>query len=244
MAGSNQPHATKPASLDSMLMAARQQLPEHATAEIAAIENQIAAISDSSQMAVLFDTLAATWRLHKQMPAAAYYYLTSGKLENSEKKLTFAAQLFLELAKRANSASVQQWEVDNAKDGFNRILRINPENDTAKFGLAECYIGGGETMQGVLLLREITTKNPNHVPANLILGQQGIVSGQFDKAIGRFEKVLAVEPDNVEAMLGLSEVYKNTGAKEKAITLLQQAKKTMNNPEFSKDIDAYIKTIK
>lgn len=240
----DQPHAAKPASIDSLKTAAYKQLPAHAASSISDFENQLSAIRDSSQMAVLFDSLAGAWRAHKQMPLAAYYYLLAGKLANSEKKITFAAQLFLELAKRSTDASVQQWELNQAIEGFNRVLATNATNDTAQLGLAECYIGSGSTMQGVLLLREITTRNPNHVPANLILGQQGIVSGQFEKAIGRFERVLGVEPDNVEAILGLSEAYKNTGAKEKAIALLERAKKSMNNPEFSKDVDAYMKTIK
>jgi tetratricopeptide (TPR) repeat protein len=242
--GASTPHSPKPASFDSILTASRQQLPQHAAEEIKTIENKLAAISDSSQMAVLFDTLAVRWSEHKQYPVAAYYHLLSGKLVNSEKKLTFAAQLFLALAKKANSESAQAWAGQMAIEGFSRALQINPDNDSTKVNLAECYIGTGQTMQGVLMLREVTEKDPDNVTANLILGQQGIVSGQFDKAIGRFEKVLKKEPENVEGLLGLAEAYKSSGNKEKAIELLQQSKKVMNNPEFSKDIDQYINSFK
>lgn len=239
------PHnAVKPASFDSILAAARQGLPEHASAEIKTIENQIRAIPDSPAMAPFFDSLASVWREHKQLPVAAHYYLTGAKLANSEKKLNFAARLFLDGARKDTSEAGQQWQAANAIDGFSRVLKLNPENDTATIGLAECYIGTGETMQGVLMLRDLTTKHPDNVTANLMLGQQGIVSGQYDKAIGRFERVLKTEPKNIEAMLGLAEVYRNTGAREKAVAQLEQAKKTMNNPEFSKDIDEYIKSIK
>src|SRR5690606_30492055 len=107
------------------------------------------------------------------------------------------AQLFLDLARRANSESAQAWAGQMAIEGFNRALKINPNNDTTKVYLAECYVGTGETMQGITMLREVTEKDPDNVPANLILGQQGIVSGQFDKAIGRFENVLKIEPRNI-----------------------------------------------
>lgn len=242
MAGGQTPHVTRPASFDSILSAARQHLPAHATEEIKAIENKLAAISDSSHMAVVFDTLARVWQQHKQPDVAAYYYLTAAKLDNSEKKLTFAAQLFLDQARKATSEATQAWMGQMAIEGFNRALQINPNNDTAKVSLAECYIGTGETMQGVMMLRDITEKNPDNVPANLILGQQGIVSGQFDKAIGRFERVLKAEPRNVEALLGMAEAYKSKGDKQKAIELLERSKQVMNNPEFSKDIDQYIKS--
>jgi len=240
--GGSTPHAVKPASFDSILSSARQQLPAHAAEEITIYENKLAAIADSSRMAVVFDTLARLWQEHKQAEVAAFYHLKAGKLDNSEKKLTFAAQLFLELARKANSESTQAWCGQMAIEGFSTALKINPNNDTAKVYLAECYIGTGETMQGVLLLREVTEKNPDNIPANLILGQQGIVSGQFDKSIARFEKVLSQQPKNIEALLGMAEAYKNKGDKAKAISLLEQAKKVLNNPEFSKDIDDYIKS--
>jgi cytochrome c-type biogenesis protein CcmH/NrfG len=245
MAGANaEPHSVKPASFDSILIAARQQLPAHAANEIRTIENRISAIGDSSRMAVVFDTLGQVWQQHKQPQVAAYYYLQEGKLENSEKKLTFAAQLFLELARKANSEAIQAWLGERAIEGFSKALEINPNNDTTKVNLAECYIGTGSTMQGVLLLRDVTEKNPDNVQANITLGQQGIVSGQFDKAIGRFERVVKKEPRNLEAMLGMAEAYKSRGDKQKAIELLEQAKKVMNNPEFSKDVDDYIKSFK
>lgn len=237
-----QSHAATPASFDSIYNAAKKNLPTHAQEEIAALEKTIQSKNDSASMALEMEQLAKVWQEHKEWPVAAYYYMQAGKLVNSEKKLTFAAQLFLALARKAHSESVQAWEGAMAIEGFKRVLEMNPNNDSATVSLAECYIGTGQTMQGVFLLRDFSIKNPDNVPANLLLGQQDIVSGQLEKAIGRFSKVLQVEPDNLEAMMGLAEVYKNKGDKAKAIELFERAKKTMNNPEFSKDIDNYIKS--
>lgn len=242
-AASMQQHShAEAASFDSLLSAAMQSLPAHAKEEVAAAEKAIAGKTDSASMAPHFEALAKVWQEHKQFPVAAYYYLQEGKLVNSEKKLTFAAQLFLDLARKSTSESVQAWEGHMAIDGFQRVLAINPDNDTATISLAECYMGLGETMQGVLLLRDLTLKKPKNIPANLILGQQGIVSGQLDKALGRFQTVLDQEPENIEAMLGMAEVYKNKGNKAKAVEVLERAKKTMNNPDFTTDVDNYIKT--
>jgi len=236
------PHVAKPASFDSMLSAARRELPAHAAEEIKTIENKLSAIGDSSRMAVVFDTLGKVWLQHKQPHVGAYYLLQGAKLENSEKNLTFAAQLFLELARKAANEGTQAWMGQMAIEGFGRALQLDPDNDTTKVSLAECYIGTGETMQGVMMLRELTEKNPDNIPANLILGQQGIVSGQFDRAIGRFERVLKAEPENLEALLGMAEAYKGKGDRQKAVQLLERAKQVMNNPAFSKDIDEYIKS--
>lgn len=237
---------SEPASvaIDELLQEAEKELPAHAQEDITALEREIALAGDSAQMAPVFNKLAALWQEHGQWLPAAYFHYHTGKLENSEKKLTFAARLFLDLARKATDQSLQRWEGQMAIAGFTHALTLNPDNDSTKVFLAECYIGTGETMQGITMLTALTAADPENVPANLILGQQGIVSGQLDKAITRFETVLKHEPENVEGIIGLAEAYKNKGNKGKAIELLEKAKQIMNHPEFSKDIDEYIKSFK
>lgn len=233
------------ASFDSILNAATKQLPGHAITEMDTIRKNIQATRDSSRMAFSFKHLAQVWQEHKQLPVAAYYYAKSAKLENSEKNLNFAGQFFLDLTHETQSSSVQAWEAQQAVSCFQRSLDINPNNDTVKMALAAAYIEGtGETMQGVQLLLGITREKPDNVPANLMLGRLSIQSGQYDKAIGRFETVLKTEPRNTEAMYFLAEAYKGKGNKEKAIELFEQCKKIVNKPEFSKDIDQYINSFK
>lgn len=243
--GMPQASAVEPASFDSIYAAAKGQLPQHATAEIDSVERILGAIRDSARMAPAFTDLGKLWQEHKQLPVAAYYYARAGKLENSEKKLNFAGQLFLDLLHETQSASVQVWEAQQAVSCFKRSLELNPANDTAKMALAASYIEGtGETMQGVQLLLGITSEKPGNIPANLMLGKLSVQSGQFDKAVQRFETVLKQEPANTEALYFLAEAYKGKGDKAKAIALLEQCKKIVNKPEFSRDIDQYINSFK
>lgn len=229
-------------SFDEIISDAKKTIDTSTLNKMELYEARLAAWQDSSKMIAIFDSLAAIWEKNNHEEIAAQYSLLSGKFGNSEKKLTFAAQLFLRLADANQNEAIRSWEARQAMIGFQQVIALNEKNESAKVGLAQCYLGTGETMQGVLLLRDVAEKNPDNVEANLMLGQQGIVSGQLDKAQKRFEKVLQLAPKNIEAMLGLAEVMKSKGDKQKAIDLLQQAKKTMNSPEFSKDIDQYINT--
>lgn len=244
--GMHQDHSTMPiASFDSILTASRKQLPEHATKEIETIETQLRAITDSSAMAPVFWTLAKSWQEHKQFPVAAYYYAKSAKLENSEKNLNFAGQIFLDLIHRGGSPGLQAWEAQQSIDCFTRSLKLNPNNDTVKMALAAAYVEGtSEPMQGIQILLGIAREQPDHIPANLMLGRFALQSGQTDKAIQRFETVLKQEPQNTEALYFLAEAYKNAGNKAKAIELLEKCKKIVNKPEFNKEIDQYINSFK
>ncbi len=245
-AGMSSTHTSmQPASFDSIETAARKALPEHATGEVAAVEKEISTLKDSAAMAPIYWKLGKVWQEHKQFPVAAYYYAKSAKLENSEKNLNFAGQLFLDLMQRGGSPAVTVWEAQQSIACFQRSLDLNPKNDTVKMALAAALIeGAGETMQGVQLLLGITRERPDDIPANLMLGRLAIQSGQFDKAVGRFETVLKQEANNTEAMYFLAEAYKGKGEKQKAIELFEKCKKIVNNPEFEKEIDNYINSFK
>lgn len=238
------PHSeVAPASFDSILTAARKALPAHAAGEVAGVEQAIASIRDSSQMAPSLTQLARIWQEHKQLPVAAYYFAQAAKLENSEKNLNFAGQFFLELLHQPANPGVQMWEAQQAIAVLQRSLDINPDNDTTKMALAAGYIEGtGETMAGVQILLGIVREKPDNVPANLMLGKLAIQSGQYDKAVERLEGIIAREPKNTEAMYFLAEAYKGKGDIPKAKQLLEQCKKLVNSPDFSRDIDEYLKT--
>lgn len=236
----------KAASFDSILAASRAALPQTASGELANIEKELAAIHDSSKMAAIFVRMAHVWEINKFQPVAAYYGAKAAKLENSQKKLNFAGQFFLDLMHGDSiSQSVQLWEANEAIECFKRSLEIEPDNDTTKLLLASTYIDGtGETMQGVQMLLALTREKPDNLPANLLLGRLAVKSGQFDKAIKRFEGILAKYPDNSEALYFMAEAYKGKGDKQKAIELFEKCKKIVNKPEFSREIDQYINSFK
>lgn len=237
--------AAAPASVDSILTAGKSALHDHAIEEIDALLVKADKTTDKSQKASIYTEVAQIWQQHKQQPQAAYYYTEAAKLENSEKSLNFAARLNSELMRSAESASVRAWAAQQAIAAFEQSLELNPVNDTVKMALAAAYVDGtSQPMQGIQLLLGITREQPNHIQANLMLGQLAIRSGQMDKAQERFEKVLSIEPENTEALYFLAEVYKSKGNKQKAIELLEECKRIINNPSFSKEIDEYIKTFK
>lgn len=243
--GAPGPNTVKPASFDSLLAASRKQLPKTAADSVETIENELQATRDSSRMASVFIRLAHVWEVNNQAPVAAYFGAQAAKLENSEKKLNFAGQFFLDLMHEDTSSAMHMWEAQEAVDCFKRSLAVNPNSDSTKMALAAGYIEGtGETMQGVQLLLGITREKPDNVPANMMLGKLAIQSGQYDKAQKRFEEILKLQPKNAEAMYFLAETYKGKGDKEKAIELFEQCKKLVNRPEFSRDVDQYISTIK
>ena len=208
-------------------------------------EKQLSELADHEPSAIHFKDAAEYWEKQKELNMAAHFYKKAAFLENTEKSVTFAGNLFLAVMQKTEQPEIRRWQATEAIACFNKSLELNPENIDSKIALATCYTDGtGETMKGVTLLREVTQKDSNNISANIILGKLAIQSGQFDKAVRRLENVMKLRPDNTEAMYFLAEAYKGRGEKDKAIALFEKCKKLVKNPDFAKEIDRYINSFK
>jgi tetratricopeptide (TPR) repeat protein len=180
----------------------------------------------------------------------AYYTGEAAKLENREKSLTFAAQLFLESLRGQDNAGLKSWMATNAKELFEKALELNPDNDSSKVGLGASYIFGSsaenptEVMQGIQRILEVAHRDSANMYAQFMLGLGGIESGQFDKAIERLTTVVRHQPANIEALLFLAEVHQQKGDKPDAIRYYEAAKKLVGNQEMIRDIDQRILSLK
>ena len=188
---------------------------------------------------------ARFWETQQQATLAGYYFKKAAFLENTEKSLTFAGNLFLAVLQKTEQPDLRHWQALQAIACYEKVLTLNRNNPDVQVALATCYTEGtGETMKGVMLLREVTQKDSNHIAGNLLLGKLAIQSGQYDKAIKRLEKVLKLKEGDTEALYFLAEAYKGSGNKSKAIELFELCKKKVNRPEFSREIDQYINSFK
>lgn len=110
---------------------------------------------------------------------------------------------------------------------------VNPQTETLNLKVDEAVLiiqgADGAPMKGIAMLREVLGEDPNHVKANYWMGEFSWVSGQFDKAVPRFEKVLEVDPDNAEAAKRLVTVYIQLQKNEKAKKVAETFEK--NNPD-------------
>lgn len=175
-----------------------------------------------------------------------YFYGEKAKLENSEKSLNFAAHSMLEELRGVSDPGLRVWMANEANDLFTRSLKLNPDNDSTVIGQGSTFFFGvsGAPMEGIMKIRAIAEKDPNNVFAQFMLGFGGMVSGQNDKAIERFLKVIQLDPKNSEAIFLLAELYERANDKKKAVEWYEQGKKFVENPELQKALDEKIKSLK
>lgn len=77
--------------------------------------------------------------------------------------------------------------------------------------------GEGNPMEAVFALREVVEVDSNHRDAQFYLGQFSIMSGQWNKAIDRFKKVLRINSSDEYAIESLAIARFQKGEKNGAV---------------------------
>lgn len=231
----------------------KKKLSPSQTIYISSLENSVKRGDVADQQIKAYQSIASFWKDSiKAFEPYAYYTIEATKLDNSEKSLTFAAQTLLEGLRGEQNQAKIDWESSEAITLFEKALALNPENDDLKIGLGSVYVfgkgrtGGGTeaTMKGIQQLLSVVRKDSNNMKAQLVLGVGGLVSGQYEKALDRFKKVVENQPDNVEAIAYLADTYAALGNKTEAVKWYAITKKMVNDPHYSQEVDERIKTIR
>jgi tetratricopeptide (TPR) repeat protein len=234
-------------STDSILYYAKKRISPEQISRINFLEHSISRGDVQDQQLHIYHQLARFWSdTAKIFAPYAWYTAEAARLENSEKSLTFAARLFLENLMEENDSQVKEWEAQQAKDLFERSLKLNANNDSSKIGLGEVYIYGGIAMpmQGIGMIREVVAKDPNNIYALMSLGRASLVSGQTEKATEHFKKVVSLQPDNIEAIFRIAEINEQAGNKKEAVEWYTKLLPLINRPEIKKDIETRIDELK
>lgn len=244
----------------TMLRIAKQKLTPEQNQYVNGLENSISRGDLKTQQLQVYRQLAIFWRDTAQIFVPyAKYSAEAAKLENSEKSLTFAANLLFDDLQNVSEAPLKSWEANEAKDLYERVLTLNPTNDSAKVSLGGCYIFGSpsgspqQTMQGIQKILEVSRRDSSNMYAQYVLGLGGMVSGQTERAIVRFQVVVNHQPNNLNAILRLAEAYEKSGDKENAKKIFIQFKNTVlkldkagkfkSNATMLKSIDEHVKSL-
>jgi len=237
--------------IDHYMEDAIKQLPVSGQQLLASLDNEVKRGNVKDQQIDAYKHQAAYWRDSADNPIAYFHYLKlAAALESSEKSLTFAAHSILRFLPFAEQPAERVWMANEGRELFEKALELNPNSDSSAVGLGGCYMygaskGDGDSpMTGITKVREVAAKDSTNIFAQYMLGIGGVISGQLDKAVVRFEKVAAAQPDNMEVLFKLAETYENLGDKPNAIKWYTLILNKSNIPDMRKEIQKRIEDLK
>lgn len=235
-------------SADTIIALSKHQLTPEQQQRILFLERSVTRGNVKDQQIQVYRQLARFWAdSGRVFEPYAWYTAEAARLENSEKTLTFAAHLFLENLQLNNDAQLVRWRATQAKDLFERSLKINPDNDSSKVGLGASLLFGNLSdapMNDALpLIRGVVEKDSTNVFAQITLVKGALMSGQYDRAVTRLQTVHRLQPDNIEVILMLADTYVQMGDKTKAAEWYKESLKHINQPGIRTEIEKRIESL-
>ncbi|MFT3902737.1 MAG: tetratricopeptide repeat protein [Niabella sp.] len=240
-------HGTAAMSTDTLLALSKKSLSPQQLASLTALENKVDKSNTNEDKIHGLHAISAFWRdSAKNFIPYAWYSAESARLENSEKNLTFAGQLFLDRLQFEENPGIKTWMATQAKDLFESSLRLNPDNDSSKVGLGATLLFGGlsqNPMEGIAHIREVVAKDSTNIYAQLTLASASLMSGQTEKAVQRLETVIRLQPSNVQALLMLGDLYERQGDKVNAARWYTKALPHVNRSDIKTELEKRIKEL-
>jgi tetratricopeptide (TPR) repeat protein len=192
----------------------------------------------------LLDSLGHSWQ-RLQVPAlAAHYFDEKAKIQPTEKNEIDAATSYYDAFSIAGDSGLKVYLVQGAIRYYEKVISRNPDNLNAKTDLALCYAEGtNNPMQGIMMLRDVVSKDPRHENAQFNLGILSVKSGQFEKAAERFTKVIDINPKRYDVYFFRGSTYMRLNEKDKALRDFEKVRES-GNPDLVREADNYIQQIK
>jgi tetratricopeptide (TPR) repeat protein len=121
-----------------------------------------------------------------------------------------------------------------------KVLDQSPNHADAKTMMAMTFVATENPMAGIMMLREVLASNPDYVPAITNLGILAIKSGQFPLALERFERLVALDSNNLQAHLYRAICLAEMGKKAEAREVFLYVKARETAPGMLETIDNYL----
>lgn len=203
-------------------------------------------VSEMKQLndkALGYDSIAGIL-LTQSVTSSAYFYEKSAEIKRSPLAWKKAGMLYYK-ATRFDQAYLKQSLFNKAITCYQQAASLDTNDLEAATMLGTCFVEGtSQPMNGIMLLRKVVTKDSTYIDAQVQLGMFAIQSGQSDKALERFNKILRIKPDYIQAYIYLGQIYADMGKKEQAIEMLELYMKKSNDKVINQQVEQFINELK
>ncbi len=114
-----------------------------------------------------------------------------------------------------------QVELATQAKGYQLVLEREPENQTALQGLLESKLKLGDITGGLAPLEKLADLNPNQPDYRILLAQAQEQVGEEESAADNYRTVLASDPANINAIVGMVNLLLKQDRPQAAISLVE-----------------------
>lgn len=189
------------------------------------------------------DSLTEAFASMGKYDSAAKYAEEVAMQDSNPERWLKTADLYYEAYTYAMDAEKQQALGGKVRQLYEKILAQQPANYDAQVKMAMTYMTSSTPMQGIQLLREVLEKDENNELALFNMGILSMQSNQYELAEERFKKLVALNPEHLQAQFFLGISYFEQGKKQQAKTQFEKVKEMDDDPSLAATVDNYLNQI-
>ena len=201
-----------------ILSATKAGLNAEDSEKIKTLEDELKTKTVASDKIAVLKKLASRWNEQGKLVIGGQYSTDIATLNPTDSAWSMAGTTFMLALKEQDNENLRTFAAANARTAFENALSLNPTSIGHKINLALSFVESSDNpMKGIGMLTELTKTNPNDPIIFMTLGKLAMRTGQYDKAVGRFEKVLELDKTNAVAHCLIADAYENLKQHDKAV---------------------------
>jgi tetratricopeptide (TPR) repeat protein len=220
-----------------------RELSDEMSARINSIKARLATASPAEHD-LLMDSLSGYFESSSLYDSAAIYYEKLLQNRSDEKYILKTADLYFEAYSFAMNRDRASYLGGKARQYYLMILERDSTRLDIKNKIAMTFVSSSNPMRGITMLREILTDDPENQDAIFNMGLLSLQSGQYERAMERFEQLTKINSGNLQGQFYLGLCYLELGDTAKAVTQFQLVKSLGNDPTILATVQSYLNELK
>ena len=193
---------------------------------------QLDATQDSVNTISLLKELSGAWYELGYSSMAGYYAEKVAEYEDNDDAWGIAATTYALGIGKAKSDKERNYSKEQAMKAFEVAISMNPNQVRHQVNRAVTladYPDQDNPMKGIQLMLSLNRENPDNVSIINQLAKFGMKTNQMDKAKGRLEKALELEPNNTFSNCLMSELLVKMGDNQQASAYAERCNRLRNS---------------
>lgn len=228
---------------------ARNTLDANSLAQIDRFDELSSSSNNPDIATAALDSIATYFDTARKPDAAAFFLHKKALRTDAISDWTAAAERYLILAKYMGTAEQKPAWYKASASYYRKAHELDPDNIGLQIDLGVSIVEGSaitgeQPMEGIGLLKNAIELDPNNAKGHFYLGYFAEQSGQLEKAVERYSKVLELTPENMETHLYLAQAFEKMEDIESATAHLISFRESLNDPSKIADVNRQIEQLK
>ncbi len=191
--------------------------------DIMQLNGQLKLAETDSEKSEIYQKLASLWYASDKPLISGHYAEQIAQIENTDESWRIAGTTYSIAFQRSKEDNEKKHALMKSRAAFETAISMDAENIESQINLALTYVDApleDNPMKGILMLLDLNKAHPEDVSVLMQLGRLSMKTGQFQKAVDRFKKVIELRPSFAQANCLLADAYQANG--QSALALEQK----------------------